>query len=645
MDIDFFGDEEEHEIIEGAEELESQVDHHLKCYYLGNMEVTDEVFDVMVNQLKELNQDSEVLKRLDHMSGKEEKITHKYYMPSIDKVYSNEEVFGRLNDTDVLCGMYKSDGHSVSVEYDEHGDINTGATRGNGDVGESRTRFFNYIDIPKKFHKYDGRVTVVGEFVITKDNLILLNEELVSLGLEPMKNRRSAINILKREEIKYARLSGYIDFVAHNFYIDNEINIAPDHDVKLDILSGIGFKVTNHELVTRDNLERFVERYEKSKDTYSYLTDGMVFTKNDGCYCNDPDDRTGKYINYSIARKFETEKAETTIESIDYTVGRTGRITPVGNITPTELCDTTNSRCTLHNCGMIKLHNLKVGTKIIITKGGEIIPKFLSVKSNTEGVSEIPDVCPICGTKLSWNDNMVHLNCDNEDCSGRITRKIKNYFSVIGVKNVRMEIIDHLNDIGLVSEIVDVYTFDRSLLDKMNMFGNTTISNYFIELSKIKDISEQKFIESLGIKLIGDGAANDIISEHGSIKSFFEFYTDEKISEILNDDKIGIIKKKIASSVKYISKQYDELSEYINIDKTLEFEGKFSGKSFLLSGNFSVKKAVLNKRIVELGGKLEKSVNKNLDILVTNETRGKYDAAKKKNKVIWSEEKLESEMK
>lgn len=617
-------------------ELEEKILYHKDKYYNGTAEISDYEYDQLENKLRGLNPNSDVFKKVG--AEPKDKYKHSIWMPSIEKFNKTEDVQKWIEKQENNPTFtFKLDGSSMALYYKD-GKFVKALTRGDGYYGEDRTEFFDYINIPKRFNDFTG--VVWGEVLIKKTMFQSLQKQMEQKGLYPVKSIRNAVaGILNRKEHK--ELSAMFDFVAHNVFSFVTFSFMNDlyHYKKLAILQDNYFFVPFFDY--NFTIKEMIDYYINNKDEYPYLTDGIVITQN--CNGYDLNSKTGHHYKWNIAYKLESETAITTVKDILRQTGRTGKITPVLIVEPTELSGCTINNVTAHNFKMMIDNNICIGSKIRITRANEVIPKFLETIDSYNSEVYIPRECPKCYSLLEWSETKTDLYCTNDSCPAIIKGKLVNFCKTLDIEGINDSIADRLVERFNITNPFMIYSLDINDLLTVDGFKQRMAEKIYnnIQVSLNNPlITKAKLVESLGIKNIG-GTVSVKIQDNGLLDS------SSSIKDLQIDGIGEVIKETIKDNIEYIKEQL-ELAKEIGFDYPFREQieevigvKKFSDLSFILSGSFSKKKADIEKLITDLGGKIEKSVNKNLNVLITNETgTNKCIKAKEMNVQIKSESEL-----
>jgi len=587
----------------------------------------------------------------EHVHGTQ--YTHKYVMGSLNKDPNPEEFekwFAKTYpDTHDLIAIldYKVDGVSLCLHYQD-GELIRAVTRGNGVIGIDITPIASHVKGVHKKINAKGYVEIKGETYKRLDDFYsnwadeyanARNFVSGSLNLK-LDDKHSADEIIKRS----------LNFLAYEVRgIEFETETK-----KVLFLDEMGFETLKDSMARikcRDrspsDVARAVKNYMDKIDRgkLPFLIDGVVFKLNNikeaekmGITNNRP--------KSSRAIKFEVEAKETILEGIDWQIGRTGRLTPVGLLKEVRLCETNVKRVTLHNLKeMERLGILQYGCTVTVSKGGEIIPKIVrKIKDNGGDEIKAPKRCPLCDTPLEFDDTFTTVWCKGENCPAQVTKNIDNYFKKMNVKGIGIGIIDKLAENKYVDCISDMYKLrEKDQVSLKNLFGSRAYEKILESIDSVKETSLAQFIQSLGIGQVGR-TASDITAKYPTIKDIdlltvidlvkIEGFSDIKASSFLNGW------KKVRSEI-------DQILKFINIIEPRKDSDKLNGKSFCVTGTLNKERKEVASLIEANGGVIKGSVGSKLDYLVAGENAGSKISKARANgytKII-TEEELEEMMK
>src|SRR5246500_2418914 len=484
------------------EALREQISHHEYQYFvLDNPEISDQDFDKLTKKLKDLEAEHPELITPDSptqcVGGKPRegfvKVRHSSPMLSLDNTYSEEELRGwerRVHelsgrrDVDYVCEL-KLDGMSLSLGYDD-GHLARGVTRGDGSVGEDvtlnvRTVRSVPLSIPKEKLKKAGippNFEVRGELLMPTAAFKKLNQERESSGLPTFANPRNFTAGTVRQLDAAITAQRPLDFFGYQL-LENGRTYFDRHSKTLDALDAAGFKVNpNRKLVhSMDEVWAFIQQWEAKRDSLPYEIDGIV-VKVDRVALQDELGFTGKAPRWAIAYKYAARAGITKLENVRWQVGRTGKLTPVAELSPVSIGGTTVRNATLHNMDEIGRLGVKVGDWVQVERGGDVIPKVAKViddKDHPRGTQEIeaPEKCPICGTKVVRTEGEVDFRCVNANCPAKLLGTILHFASrgVMNIDGMGEALVTQLTERGLVKNVADIFDLTKKDLLSLERFA------------------------------------------------------------------------------------------------------------------------------------------------------------------------------
>lgn len=572
-------------------------------------------------------------------------VKHEYPMLSLSNTYSKEEVADFIKRVDKLlegrpveyCVELKMDGVAMSLKYEE-GKLVRGVTRGNGKQGDDITANVKMIKTIPHTLKEKVSIEVRGEVFIPKTEFIELNREREEGGDVCWANPRNAaagsLKLLDSKEVAKRKL----DIVVYNAIGSGEEKQSEIHrylkKMGLPVGSEKHFKVCK----TVDEIFSFADQIEKIRSDLPFEIDGIVI-KVDLLRYHDMLGATAKSPRWATAYKFAPEQAETVIEGITVQVGRTGVLTPVADLKPVSLAGSTISRATLHNEEEVARKDIREGDHVIIEKGGDVIPKVVHVVTAKRPPHSkpwvMPEICPICGTKVIRKEGEVAVRCPNRTkCAGQTLRRLSFFASknAMDIDHLGPEIVKKLIEYGFVSHVSDLYRLTEEELSQLEGFKEKSIKNLLKSIEDSKKTTLARFIFAIGIPYVGEGTAGLLADSAGSI---------EKLSEMSEEELCAIdgVGDKVADSIiEFLSdpahqKEIEDLL-HLGVKPTAQLqkiEGHpFAGKTFVLTGSLEgLTRSEAGALIKERGGKVSGSVSKKTDFVLVGEDPGsKYDKAK-----------------
>lgn len=641
-----------------VEELRSQIRHHDYLYYVLNQpKISDAAYDKLFAELKRLEARHPELITPDsptqRVSGRPLEgfttVRHAAPMLSIDNTYSEEElrafderVVKNLGSTDYEYVVeLKIDGVAISLRY-ENGILVTAATRGDGEVGDDVTANVRTIKaVPLSLSDTDkipGVLEVRGEVYLPKKAFSRLNKLRADAGEPVFANpRNAAAGSLKLLDARITAARPLAFFA----YATGQVSrpLARDHYQTLQKFKKLGLPV-NPNIKKAKDIDQALEiclGWSQKRDQLDYEIDGMVIKVSQfehrlalGA--------TARAPRWCICYKFAAEQAETTVESIDVQVGKSGILTPVANLAAVQLSGTTVKRASLHNFDELKRLDVRCGDTVLVEKAGEIIPQVIEVKKDLrpKGAKPFaaPGKCPNCGGQVTKDPDGVYLRCRNDNCSAQLKERLR-YFAgraQMDIEHLGPALIEQLVDAGLVRNFADLYRLREDQLIGLERMAEKSAANVIDSIEKSKAQPLSRLIAALGIRHIGTESAEILVDRLGSLNALMQ--TDlEKLETI---DQIGPV---IAKSVyKYFRNEDNRkvIEELLAAGLKAAAPRKkrtdrLAGKTFVITGtleNFSRSQA--EETIKQAGGKTFSSVSKKTDyVLAGKEPGSKLDKASK----------------
>lgn len=653
-----------------AEELRSRLNRWSREYYVEDKpSVEDYVYDQEYAELVAIEEQYPDLITSDsptqRVGGKVlsgfEKVTHDIPLYSLNDVFSKDELFafdqrvqkaiGRPVD---YCCELKIDGLSVSLRY-ENGEFVRGATRGDGTVGENITENLKTVrSVPLKL-KDAISIEVRGECFMPKKSFVQLNQAREAEGKDIFANPRNAAAGSLRQLDSKITAKRNLDTFLYTVADFGPMKATTQYDA-LEELEQIGFH-TNHEkrlCHSIDEVWSFIEEYHEKRMDLTYEIDGIVIKVNEFSL-QDQLGFTVKAPRWATAYKFPPEEVETKIEEIEWTVGRTGVVTPTAIMTPVRVAGTTVSRASLHNGDYIKLKDIRLNDIVRIYKAGDIIPEVAQVVLDQRPADSEPYVlpthCPICHSELVHLDEEVALRCINPKCPAQIKEGLNHFVSrnAMNIDGLGPRVLAQMYDKQLVTDVADLYKLTEEELLTLDKIKEKSANNILTAIHDSKDNSVERLIFGLGIRHVGSKAAKILAEHFGDLETLSK----SDFESIIVLDTIG---DTIADSVvTYFSNEevHDLMSELKQAGVNFEYKGIRSSQIETIDSPFKEKTVVLTGKLTRftreeaketienLGGKVTGSVSKKTDIVVAGEDAGsKLTKAQELGIDVWSEEKM-----
>ena len=607
--------------------LINELNMYTEAYDAGNPIISDREWDVLYFTLVQLEaetglyyEDSPTQKIHFQEVSKLNKVEHNHPMLSLDKTKEVSKIESFIRNKDFIA-MSKLDGLTCSLRYLD-GKLVGAETRGNGIIGEDILHNALVIkSIPNKI-AYDKELIIDGEIICTYDNFERFSTEYKN----PRNFASGSIRLLDSKECSTRNLT----FVAWDVIkgLDEDVLIG-----KLDTLEIYGF-ISVPFYFGNDNVETIVEYIKEKSQKLSYPIDGVVFKYNQ-CDEYNAAGRTDHHFKGGIAYKFYDEEYETTLKDIEWTMGRTGILTPVAIFEPVDADGSVIEKASLHNVSVAHdtLGGLCFGwknQKISVFKANMIIPQISKAEEDDERTKEyftLPYVCPICGgdVQVKKEVDSEMLYCINPQCEGKLVNRIEHFFGKKGLdaKGISKATISKLIDLGWVTRIADVFDLSRYASEWKNLpgFGEKSVSNILGSIEACRNCDLESAIAGIGIPLVGRTVARDLakrFTNYGAfkenIKGSFDFSTLGGYGYEMNKS----LKTFDYSELDYIVENYLIFKE----EKNEENEQSLEGLIFCVTGKVSIFKNrdELSAFIESKGGKVTGSVSKNTNYLINNDT-------------------------
>jgi DNA ligase (NAD+) len=655
--------------------LREQIRHHEYLYYvLDRPEISDFEFDKLMQELQQLEGEHPELITPDSPSqrvgGKPRegfvKVRHSSPMLSLDNTYNEDELrawerrvheLTEVKNIDYVCEL-KLDGMSLSLGYDD-GQLARGVTRGDGTTGEDvtlnvRTVRSVPLSVPKERLKKAGipaYFEVRGELLMPTAGFKKLNEERERNGLPTFANPRNFTAGTVRQLDPNVTAQRPLNFFAY-MLLENGHTYFDHHSKTLDALEAAGFKVNPHRKLVHsiDEVWSFIQQWEGKRDSLPYEIDGIV-VKVDRTALQDELGFTGKAPRWAIAYKYAARAAITKLEDVRWQVGRTGKLTPVAELSPVPIGGTTVRNATLHNVDEIERLGVKIGDYVQVERGGDVIPKVAKViedKDHPRGTEkiEVPDKCPVCGTKVVRTEGEVDYRCVNANCPAKLQGTILHFASrgVMNIDGMGESLVNQLLERGLVKNVADIYDLTKEKLLSLDRFADKSAENILREIKNSKELPLERVIYGLGIRFVGERTAQFLAEHFASMDAL----ANASGGELQDVNEVG---PRIAESIAEFFSNPANRKLVERLGKAgLAFEGqkkergtKLAGKTFVLTGTLAKYTREEAKKLIEdSGGKVTGSVSKKTDYVVAGADAGsKLDKAKELGVAVINESEME----
>jgi DNA ligase (NAD+) len=657
------------------ESLRRQIERHDHLYYVaGEPEISDREYDKLMRELQALEEAHPEFKDADSPTQRVSRgllpgfqtVRHSAPMLSLDNTYSLEEleefdarVRRLLEKEEVEYTLEpKVDGVAVALRYRD-GRFVLGLTRGDGSEGDDITvnlRTLRSVPLRLLGSKPPAELEVRGEVYMDTRGFGKLNERRVAAGLGAFMNPRNAttgsLKTLDTSEVAKRPLHVFVFSVVRP-----ESHGQKTQSEALAYARTLGLRVNPDNAVARGfpALRRECERWETKREKLPYGTDGLVVKVN-SFREQQALGFTAKSPRWGIAYKFGSHEAETRLLAIEWQVGRTGVVTPVAHLDPVTLLGTVVARATLHNQDEIERKDFRVGDRVVIEKGGEVIPKVVRVvpTGGRRGTKYVmPTRCPVCGTTLVRDPEQAAVRCENLFCPAQVQGRIVHYASrgAMDIEGLGWKTVNALVDAGLVKDPADLYGLRAEEVAEIERMGAKSAANLLAGIEKSKTAPLERLLHAIGIRHVGARIAQVLAERFGSLAALEE--ADE--AALLEVDTIG---PEIASSVAgfFSSKAGKKFIERLRqagvkpparAPRRAATTGPFAGKTFVLTGtleDFTREEA--GRLVQEGGGKVTSSVSAKTDAVIAGADPGsKLEKARGLGVDVWDEARLKAALK
>lgn len=616
--------------------------------------VSPEVEDSLKKELFDLEQEFPELITSDsptqRIGGKPldkfNKVEHVSRMYSLNDVFSEKDLYDwlkRLSNLGIepkkfYCDL-KMDGLAVELSYEE-GTFTQGSTRGDGVIGENVTQNLKTIEaIPLTLENSPPKKLIArGETFLTKKEFQKLNKEQKKIGGKIYANPRNVAAGSIRQLDPKITASRKLDFYAYS--IVGDIDKFPTHDEEYKSLNKLGIKTNPHGIVVKspEEIIKFWEKWAKEREKLDYEIDGIVVSINDRRLFEKAG-IVGKAPRGGVAFKFSPKEAQTTVENILVSIGRTGVLTPIAMLRPVQIGGVTVSRATLHNIDEIRRLGVQIGDTVVVGRAGDVIPDIMKVlkglRTGKEKEFYMPKHCPVCESPVKQIEDQVAYKCANLDCPAIKRETIYHFVSrkALNMVGIGPKIIDQLMNAALIHDPSDLYKLKKEDLLNLDRFAEISAEKTVDSIQSKKKVNLAKFIYALGIGNVGEETAILLAKKFHKLDSVQRapLYTLESIPDI------GPV---VAESIynwfqkpynKKLLEKFYKVGLHILEERPTKDSTKLAGKTFVLTGTMeSTSREEAKEKIRAFGGDVSSSVSKNTDYVVAGAEPGsKYDRAQK----------------
>ncbi len=645
--------------IKRIKELTQQLNQYRDSYYNNSeSKISDHEYDNLFDELKNLEEETGIIISNSptqtvgyEVKSKLEKVRHSHPMLSLDKTKSVDDLKKFAGNKDCLL-MCKMDGLTVLLTY-ENGELIQAETRGNGEEGEIITHNARVFENIPLHIDYTGHLETEGEAIITYDDFEKINSSL--LEDERYKNSRNLVSGSVRQLDNGMAARRHIKFIVW------KVPKIEDSDKKfcnrLEKIKHLGFDIVPYLIYDSNNINHRIELLKNVAKEKGYPIDGLVMTYNDISY-GESLGMTGHHPKHSIAYKFYDDVYPTRLLDVEWTMGKTGTLTPTAVFEPVEIEGSTVERASLHNISIMK--NLGIVSKyqtIGVYKANMIIPqvdyaeKMIDIAANNE--IEIPKICPICGadTEIIKDNDTEVLICTNPDCKGKLLGKLvhfcsKNAINIEGMSEATLQFLINRRWAGSFQDIYHLEKY-KDEWSKSEGFGKKSVEKLIENIEKSRNTTLDRFIYALCIPLIGKSTSKDIAKScaNGDVQQFITIMSLEGEYAFIGLNGFGkeMCKSLVHWWVKNKNTFYDLITEFNFIKPELNKKSNLNNKIFVITGSlkhYKNRNELVNV-IETMGGKISESISSKTDYLINNNTQSsssKNLKAKKLNIPIISED-------
>lgn len=645
--------------VKRIKKLTQQLNQYRDSYYNNSVsKISDQEYDDLFDELKKLEEEANIVMANSptHTVGYEvksklEKVKHSHPMLSLDKTKSVDDLKKFAGDKDCLL-MCKMDGLSILLSYD-NGELVKAETRGNGEIGEDITHNARVFENIPSHINYAGHLEVEGEAIITYGDFEEINNNLPEN--EKYKNPRNLVSGSVRQLDSGVTTQRHIKFIVWKVpIIEDKIRSDNSFLFRLNFVRDLGFEMVPLYTYTncssnKENIYNMVVMLQNKAKKLGYPIDGLVLSYNDISY-GESLGTTEHHPKHSLAYKFYDEEVATILKNIEWSMGKTGELTPVAIFDEVELEGTTISRASLHNINICKDLQLGIGDEVTVYKSNQIIPQLRDnlTKSNN---FVIPNTCPVCGgkTEIIKDNNTEVLKCTNHDCKGKLLGKLSHFVSknAINIDGLSEQTLQKFIDLGWLQSFRDIYYLSehKEEMYKLDGFGKKSVDKLLDSIEKSRNTTLDRFIYALCIPLIGRSASKVIVKEFkNQAEEFYDVwchgYNFTKLDDF-GDTMNNSMKVFIRDNYRWIAELIGEFN-FRESDNNGNVKQVLEGKTFVITGSLKVYKnrEELVSVIERNGGIVSCSVSAKTSYLINNDvtsTSGKNKKAIDLNIPIISE--------
>jgi len=639
-----------------AKELREKLNRHNYLYYvLDQPEISDQEYDELLRELVNIEQmypelitpDSPTQKIGAPVREDIPTVRHMLKMLSLSNAFSDQEIIdfydrmmrdlGLKVDPEVVCEL-KIDGSAISLRY-ENGVFVTGSTRGDGVIGEDVTPNIRVIrSIPLVlFNSKHSIVEVRGEVYLPIRSFKELNRQREDEGLPLFANPRNAAAGSLRQLDPMVTAKRNLNFFAYGVGFIEPVDLTLQWEV-LTFLRTSGFRVNpNIELArSREEAISFCQKWQHKRDDLDYEVDGVVIKINSLAHQITLGETT-RNPRWAIAYKFPGEERMTKLLDITVNVGRTGVLTPVAKLEPVFISGSTVSNATLHNEDEMRKKDVRIGDIVLVHKAGEVIPEIIKVikekRNGSEKIYQMPKVCPVCGEKVVRLEGEAATRCTNAACPAQQFERLIHFGirEAMDIEGLGPSVVMKLLEKHMVDNVADLYYLKNEDFLELEGFKEKSSDNLYNAISESKNRGLARLLYGLGIRQVGEHMAEVLVSHYSDIDSLMRASKEElmaikEVGPVVADSIYDFFRKN--ENLKLI-KRLRNAGVRMSGEGAVSGEGKFSGKTFVLTGKLSsFTRAEAEQLIKGLGGMVSEIVSRSTDyVLVGDDPGSKYEKA------------------
>ncbi len=636
--------------------------HDYRYYVLADPLVPDPEYDSLFKLLQRLEETypdlqspySPTQRIPEGLTEEFPQVSHMVSMLSLDNSYNEADLldFDRrvkeltgLSDVS-YCVEPKFDGAGISLIY-ENDYYTRGATRGNGAVGDDITPNLKVLrSIPMKpaFSQLGiYKIELRGEVMINKENFEKLNKQRVEQGQSPLANpRNSAAGALRLHDPKIVANRGLEAFIYDISYaIDKDGNnligsTIKNRDENIELLHKLGFKAPQQEHTVYNNIQevlQYCRDWEAHRDDYAFEIDGMVIKVNN-LNLQGQLGFTSHHPRWAMAYKFKARQASSTIQEVQFQVGRVGTITPVAKLDPVNIGGATISSVSLFNEDFLREKDIREGDRVLVERAGDVIPYIVKVieeaREGDEKPVEFPDYCPSCGSSISRPEGDANWICTNINCPAQVLERMGHFVSkaAMDIDGLGSQQIKRFYELGLLQNIPDIYRLDYGRIQQLEGFGKKSVENLENAIKRSKNRTLQQLLFGLGIPFVGKTTAKTLASSVDDLEDL-KHWSEEDLTALQD---VGPV---VAGSIKQFFQNPQNLALIQELrtlgvkttaeeaDQPIEEQQPLSGQTFVLTGTLNnLSRDEATAAVEQQGGKVTSGVSSNTSYVVAGDNPG-----------------------